>query len=78
LNQFLRGIISRYRPPASRKGFPKIYYGTQVSVSPPTFVLFVNDPDRISKNYLCYLENRFREAFDFTGTPLVIKLRKSE
>ncbi|MCD6450880.1 MAG: ribosome biogenesis GTPase Der [Acidobacteria bacterium] len=78
LNQFLRGIISRYRPPASRKGFPKIYYGTQVSVSPPTFVLFVNDPDRISKNYLRYLKNRFREAFDFTGTPLVIKLRKSE
>jgi GTP-binding protein len=77
-NQFLKIAVSRYRPQASKRGFARIYYGTQVAVEPPAFVLFVNDPGRISTNYRRYLENRFRSAFDFTGTPLRIRLRKSE
>jgi GTP-binding protein len=53
----------------------RIYYGEQVSVKPPTFVLFVNDPHFMHFSYLRYLENQIRETFDFTGTPLKIILR---
>jgi len=55
-----------------------IYYGTQVRSDPPTFLLFVNDPKLGHFTYLRYLENRFREAYPFTGTPirLVMKARR--
>jgi len=56
-----------------RKG--RIYYWTQSSTKPPTFVLFVNDPKLIHFSYLRYLENRLREAFDFEGTTLRLLLR---
>ena len=54
----------------------KIYYASQVSTAPPTFVLFVNDPKLFHFSYERYLENRLREAFDFTGTPIHILVRK--
>lgn len=53
----------------------KIYYGTQVSVGPPTFVIFVNDPDLMHFTYKRYLENQLRENFYFEGTPLKIIAR---
>jgi GTP-binding protein len=56
----------------------KIYYGNQVSVCPPTFVLFVNDPNYLHFSYKRYLENRIRDAFDFTGTPIHIIARKRD
>jgi GTP-binding protein len=56
----------------------KIYYGNQVSVCPPTFVLFVNDPNYLHFSYKRYLENRIRDAFDFTGTPIHIIERKRD
>ena len=58
----------------------KIYYVNQVSVCPPTFVLFVNDPEYLHFSYKRYLENRIREAFGFKGTPLrfIIRERKGE
>lgn len=54
----------------------KVYYGSQVDAAPPTFVLFVNDPNYMHFSYQRYIENRFREAFLLEGTPIRIILRK--
>lgn len=54
----------------------KIYYASQVSVDPPTIVLFVNDPELFHFSYKRYIENRLREAFGFIGTPIHIMARK--
>lgn len=56
----------------------KIYYASQVSVAPPTFILFVNDPELMHFSYRRYIENRLREAFDFAGTPIHIMAREKE
>lgn len=54
----------------------KIYYASQVSVEPPTIVLFVNDPELLHFSYSRYIENKLREAFGFVGTPIRIIARK--
>lgn len=54
----------------------RIYYASQVSVEPPTIVLFVNDPELLHFSYSRYIENKLREAFGFTGTPIRIIARK--
>ena len=54
----------------------KIYYASQVAVEPPTIVLFVNDPELLHFSYSRYIENKLREAFGFTGTPIKILARK--
>ena len=59
-------------------GSLRIYYASQVSVAPPTFVLFVNDPKFLHFSYKRYLENKLREAFGFEGTPIHIICRKRE
>lgn len=56
----------------------KIYYATQVSVAPPTFVFFVNDPNAMHFSYQRYLENKLRESFMLDGSPVKIILRKKE
>ena len=72
LNQLLREIIA-YNPPSKDKGRNlKIYYGTQIRIKPPSFSLFVNDDKLVHFSYKRYIENKFREAFDFTGTPIRI------
>ncbi len=64
-------------PPKPHNGRQlKIYYASQVSVEPPTIILFVNDPELLHFSYIRYLENRLREAFGFTGTPIRINARK--
>ena len=64
--------------PVSRRGRQlKIYYSTQVSVKPPTFVLFVNDPELVHFSTERYLENKIRERFSLEGTPIRIKVRES-
>ena len=69
----------RITPPPSHKGQRlNILYGSQVSVAPPTFVLFVNDPQLMHFSYRRYLENRLREAFILEGTPIRIIARKKE
>lgn len=63
-------------PPAAFKGKQlKIFYATQVSVRPPTFLFFVNDPRLLHFSYRRYLENRLREAFDFNGIPLRLNFK---
>lgn len=54
----------------------RVYYGSQVDIKPPTFVLFVNDPNYMHFSYQRYLENRFRSAFMLEGTPIKLVLRK--
>lgn len=56
----------------------RLYYGSQVDIKPPTFVLFVNDPNYMHFSYQRYLENRFRSAFMLEGTPIKLVLRKRE
>ncbi len=66
-------------PPKPHKNVQlKLYYATQVSVKPPTFVLFVNDEEAMHFSYERYLRNRLRESFDFIGTPIKIILRKRD
>ena len=63
-------------PAPAKNGRPlKIYYMTQASVEPPTFVLFVNDPQLIHFSYTRFLENKLRETFGFEGTPIRLILR---
>lgn len=54
----------------------KIYYVTQIGNNPPMFAVFCNHPDKLNEHYKRYLENRFREMFDFRGTPIVLQYRK--
>lgn len=61
--------------PMKNGRLPKIYYMTQASVKPPTFVLFVNEPDLIHFSYMRFLENKLRDSFGFEGTPIRLILR---
>ncbi len=71
INEVLQEALNWHTPPTTRQGRQgKIYYGTQVSTSPPTIALFVNDPVRFNENYRRYIERQFREQLGFTGTPL--------
>jgi GTP-binding protein len=64
-------------PPPSDKGKRlKIFYAAEVSVRPPAFVLFVNDPELMHFSYTRHIENRLRETFGFVGTPIRILTRK--
>jgi GTP-binding protein len=56
----------------------KIYYSSQVAVAPPTFILFVNEPELMHFSYRRHIENRLREAFNFDGTPIHIMARPKE
>jgi len=70
LNDVIIEATAMHSPPTD-KGKPlRIYYATQVSVKPPTFVLFVNDKKLMHFSYTRYLENKIREAFGFDGTPI--------
>jgi len=70
LNDVLTEAMALNQPPADKGRQLKIYYGTQVSVKPPTFVLFVNDTELMHYSYKRYIENQIRESFGFAGTPI--------
>ncbi len=70
LNDVLIEAMAMNQPPAEKGRQLKIYYMTQVSVKPPTFVLFVNDVELLHFSYKRYIENQLREAFGFSGTPI--------
>ena len=70
INRILQRAVSQH-PPPSKAGRPlKIFYGTQVRSDPPTFLIFVNDRQLVHFTYRRFLENRFREAYGFLGTPI--------
>jgi GTP-binding protein len=70
LNDVLMDAIAVNPTPSDNGKRLRVYYGTQVSTEPPTFVVFVNDPDLMHFSYERFLENKIREAFDFEGTPV--------
>ena len=79
LNQGLEDAVAMNPTPTEHGTRLKILYATQVKIKPPTFVIFVNAPDIMHFSYQRYLENKFREAFGFEGTPLEMIIRgKSE
>ncbi len=77
LNRAIRQIIGEHPPPSEGKRQLKIYYATQPEVAPPTFVLFVNDPELMTDGYLRFLEKRFRAMFQWDGTPFKWVIRSS-
>lgn len=78
LNDILNEAMAKQQPPSDKGKRLKIYYGTQASVAPPTFVLFVNDSDLFHYSYLRYIENQFRLAFGFEGTPIHFIIREKK
>lgn len=54
----------------------KIFYATQTGINPPVFAIFCNNPHKLNSHYRRYLENKFREIFDFRGTPIILNFRK--
>ena len=76
LNKVLSDILSRNPPPCVKSRFFKIYYGTQVANKPPLFSLFVNEPAICPQNYINYLKNGLRKAFNLKGLPIHLKLTK--
>ncbi len=76
LNQLLRDAILHNATPQDKGRHLKIFYATQASVKPPTFILFVNDPELMHFSYLRYLENQLRSAYGFEGTPIKLVMRK--
>lgn len=70
LNDVIMDAIAHNPTPTDNGKRLRIYYATQVAVKPPTFVIFVNDPELMHFSYERFLENQLRAAFDFEGTPL--------
>ena len=70
VNEIMAEAVAMQQPPSDKGKRLKLYYITQVSVKPPTFVIFVNDKELMHFSYTRYIENRIREAFGFRGTPL--------
>ena len=76
LNEIMSEAVALQQPPSDKGKRLKLYYMTQVSVKPPTFVIFVNDKELMHFSYVRYLENRIRDAFGFRGTPLKFIIRE--
>lgn len=80
VNEIMAEAVALQQPPSDKGKRLKLYYITQVSVKPPTFVIFVNDKQLMHFSYIRYIENKIREAFGFKGTPLrfIIRERKED
>ena len=80
LNEIITEAVALQQPPSDKGKRLKIYYTTQVSVKPPTFVIFVNDKQLMHFSYTRYLENKIRDTFGFKGTSLkfIIRERKEK
>ena len=76
LNDILANATARVQPPTDKGRRLKIYYITQPSTRPPTFVLFVNDDKLFHYSYKRYIENQIRETFGLEGTPVRILSRE--
>ena len=76
LNEIITEACALTQPPSDKGKRLRIYYTTQVSVEPPTFVTFVNDRELFHFSYQRYIENRIRDAFSFVGTPIRLLIRE--
>lgn len=77
-NNLLREAQLRHASPSSTGRRLKIYYGTQVRVDPPTFLMYINSRDLLHFSYERYLENQIRQAYGFLGTPIRLSFRERE
>ena len=80
LNEIMTKAVAMQQPPTDKGKRLKLFYMTQVSVKPPTFVIFVNDKELMHFSYTRYIENQIRDTFGFKGTPLhfIIRERKED
>lgn len=78
VNEIVRDAALKNPPPADKGKRLKIYYASQVDVAPPTFALFVNDPELMHFSYLRYLENCIRKHFGFEGTTIRLVMKKKK
>ena len=80
LNEIMAEAVAMHQPPTDKGKRLKLYYITQASVKPPTFVIFVNDKELMHYSYTRYIENQIRQTFGFKGTPLkfIIRERKEK
>lgn len=76
LNEILMEAVAMQQPPSDKGKRLKLFYMTQVSTKPPTFVLFVNKKELMHFSYQRYIENRIRDTFGFVGTPIRIFIRE--
>ncbi len=76
LNEIMAEAVALQQPPSDKGKRLKLYYITQVSIKPPTFVIFVNDKELMHFSYTRYIENKIREAFGFSGTSLKFIIRE--
>lgn len=76
VNETLGELIQRRQPPQAAGREIRLLYATQVEVAPPTFAVFSNYPDLLEEHYIRYLHNGFRAAWQFTGNPVRILLRR--
>ncbi len=76
LNEIMTDAVAMQQPPSEKGKRLKLFYMTQVAVKPPTFVIFVNDKKLMHFSYTRYIENRIRDAFGFSGTPLKFIIRE--
>ena len=76
LNEIMTEAVAMQQPPTDKGKRLRLYYITQVSVKPPTFVIFVNDKELMHFSYTRYIENQIRETFGFRGTPLRFIIRE--
>ncbi len=77
LNRIMQEALSRHQPPVVKRRRAKFYYLTQAGTRPPTFVFFVNDPERIMPSYARFLENQLRRLLGLRYAPLEVRFRVS-
>jgi GTP-binding protein len=80
LNRWLSDVAEKHPPSMASKGSSrrpnKLFYASQVTVKPPTIIVFCTDPKAIQVSYVRFLENQLRESFGFAGTPVRVRLRE--
>lgn len=76
LNDVLNEATAKQQPPSDKGRRLRLYYGTQASTAPPTFILFANSKDLFHYSYLRYIENQIRDNFGFNGTPINFIIRE--
>lgn len=76
INDVLSEAVTRVQPPSDKGRRLKIYYMTEISVAPPTFVIFCNNADLFHFSYQRYIENQLRQVFGFKGTPIRLIIRQ--
>ena len=75
VNDIIQDAVISNAPPVVNGKRLKIYYATQSGITPPTFVIFVNNGDLMPESYKRYIENSIRNAVDFTGTPIELIIK---